>query len=118
MSQGLGKGKTGYVCAINDQGIYVFHPFREGQHVKEIKDPEVRATARTTMNARSREWHEYKWRNPEDEKYYLKVRVLDYFEPFKLHFSVSATMDEFTLPLELIKKVIITAVVGAATAGV
>jgi PAS domain S-box-containing protein len=118
ISQGLGKGKTGYVCAINDHGIYVFHPFREGQHVKEIKDLEVRKVVIITMNATNREWHEYKWKNPEDEKYYLKVRTLDYFEPFGLHFSVSATVDDFTKPLELIRKVIITAVVVATAAGI
>ena len=70
------------------------------------------------MNAKNRERYEHKWKNPDEKNYYLKVEVLDYFEPLDLHLSTSMTMEEFTLPLELMKKVIGGSIIVTVAAGV
>jgi hypothetical protein len=118
ISQGLGKGKDGYICASNSQGTYVFHPYREGQNIRNITELEVRRILESTTKAESREWDEYKWRNPGEEKYYLKVRTLDYFKPLDLHLSASTTLHEFTYSLRVIKKVIGIAAVATTVVGI
>jgi len=55
------------------------------------------------MKAMDRGWFEYEWRNSGEKDYYLKGKVVDYFESFDIHFSVTMKMDEFTAPTKVIR---------------
>jgi PAS domain S-box-containing protein len=116
INQSLGKGKEGYVNADYSNYTFAFHPYRKGS-IYDISDPEIRKSAELVPKATSREWHTYKWFNPDEKKYYSKVMVLDYFEPFDLHFCVSTTMDEFIAPILVTRRVsIITIILVGAIA--
>jgi methyl-accepting chemotaxis protein len=120
IKEGLGKGETGYISGMDSEGTWVIHPHREGQNICDLedKDVELRKDWEKTMNARNRERYEYEWKNPGEKNYYLKVKVLDYFEPFDLHLSISMTVAEFTLSLEAMKKVIMGSIIVAVAVGV
>jgi PAS domain S-box-containing protein len=109
ITKGLGKGKTGYVDARYSNYTLAFQPYWSGS-IYDIPDPKLREAEEIATKTTSREWLIYKWYNLGEEKYYLKVTVLDYFKPFDLHLAVPATMDEFTAPIFAIRNTIITAV--------
>ncbi|HIH97656.1 MAG TPA: hypothetical protein HA346_01415, partial [Thermoplasmata archaeon] len=63
------------------------------------------------MKAVDRGWFEYEWRNSGEKDYYLKGKVVDYFESFDIHFSVTMKMDEFTAPTKVIRDTFLAATV-------
>jgi methyl-accepting chemotaxis protein len=119
ISKGFGKGKEGYIDAINSNGDIVFHPYWEGiKNIYNISDPTVKEAYKVQAETKTRLWYEYMWLNPGEDKYYKKAQWLDYFEPFDLHFSVNVTMDEFIAPAKKIANIVIIATIIALLIGI
>jgi methyl-accepting chemotaxis protein len=120
ITKGLGKGKEGYVGSHYTNGTCAFHStMKEGQSIYEVEDLTIKEVVTNyVMKAFNRDWHEYEWVDPITKESYSKVMALDYFKPFDLHLAVTATMDEFTYPLKLIRNVIILATIIAGVTGI
>jgi methyl-accepting chemotaxis protein len=118
ITQGLGKGESGYIDAIYSNGTWAFHPYLEGQNVKDITDPKLKEATEVTIKATSREWHEYEWRNPGEAKRYSKVMAIDYFEPFDLHLIISTSLGEFILPVKQIRDATIMDIILVGAIGI
>jgi hypothetical protein len=118
ITKSIGKGKEGYPDAAYSNGTFAIHPYMEGVNIQDITDPEIRKVLEFKMKATSRKWLTYSWQNPGEEEKYLKIYVVDYFEPFDLHFVVNVVMNEFTHPLKVIRNSVIIAGIIAAAVGI
>jgi PAS domain S-box-containing protein len=117
ISQGLGKGKGGYVFAEFSNGTFAFHPFFPAQGVKSVYDlpVELRMMTETVLYTYNRTSQiEIPW----VRKGGLFASFIDYFEPLDLHLCIVEPIDEFTTPLTSIKDAITAAGILAAVVGI
>ncbi|HIH98872.1 MAG TPA: PAS domain S-box protein, partial [Thermoplasmata archaeon] len=117
MSQGLGKGESGYVYAEFSNGTFAFHPSLPAEGIESVYDLHVklRAVTELVMHTYNRTSQvEIPWIGKKG----LYALFIDYFEPLDLHLCIVESIDEFTAPLTSIRNAIIAAGILAAVVGI
>ncbi|MCP5106162.1 MAG: HAMP domain-containing protein, partial [bacterium] len=92
-------GETGYIAAVNGNGITVIHPKSEGMNAVEF--PFIREAIK-----RKNGYIEYQWKNPGEEKPRKKAGWFAYFKPWDLVIWATSYKDEFDhlVDLDSLKK--------------
>jgi two-component system NtrC family sensor kinase len=102
-------GKTGYIYAMNGRGELMIHPFREGESVRDEKDPEGRFFVREMLE-RKNGWIRYPWRNDTGAAPRMKIVRYQHFAPWDWIVAVGSYEDEFHEPAREIGRHILSSV--------
>lgn len=100
-------GQTGYIFAMNSEGLLSVHPDAEGQNIYTSRDSENRAFI-AEMCEKKNGWIRYPWRNEGERKARMKIVRYRYFEPWDWIIAVGSYEEEFYGPANRIKWRIIT----------
>ncbi|PLY05462.1 MAG: histidine kinase [Desulfuromonas sp.] len=87
-------GKTGYIYAMNNQGVLTIHPDLEGESILEAKDSNGKRFIAEMLKNKSG-WIRYPWQNIGEKRPRMKVVRYVHFEPWDWVIAVGSYEDEF-----------------------
>jgi len=87
-------GQTGYIYAMDTQGVLTIHPDLEGQSIFSSKDSNGNLFIAEMVENKSG-WIRYPWQNIGDKKPRMKVVRYVHFEPWDWIIAVGSYEDEF-----------------------
>ena len=87
-------GKTGYIYAMNNQGVLTIHPDLEGESILEAKDSNGKRFIAEMLQNKSG-WIRYPWQNIGEKRPRMKVVRYVHFEPWDWVIAVGSYEDEF-----------------------
>ena len=100
-------GKTGYAFILDVNGNVIVHPLLQGVNVlkaDQLPDQPVKTILREKNGQLV-----YEWQNPDETEPRQKLVHFKYMPGFKWVVATSSYIDEFYAPLQLLKKVILLA---------
>ena len=100
-------GKTGYAFILDINGNVIVHPVLQGVNV--LKTDKLPDQPVKTMLREKNGQLVYEWRNPGETAARQKLVHFKYMPGFKWIVATSSYIDEFYAPLQLLKKVILLA---------
>ena len=95
-------GKTGYIYAMQMDGILTIHPSAEGTSILDMRDADGSQYVREMVKKRDG-WIHYDWRSQGESKPRRKIVRYHYFKPWDWIVAVGSYEDEFYAEANLIK---------------
>ena len=87
-------GKTGYIYAMDTQGVLTVHPELEGESILDSRDSDGKQFI-AEMVQKKNGWIRYPWQNAGDPRPRMKVVRYVHFEPWDWVIAVGSYEDEF-----------------------